>query len=85
MGFIIKPIITFVNICVHNDAKAAPITPINGISAALSITFIKAPDKLMLHKYFCLFSASIHMLRIGPRYEKVVYQTTKPRTPEAAL
>ena len=76
IGFKIKPIITLVNICVMREATAAPTTPITGIKKQFNIMFASAPERFIIHKYFCLFSASIHIFRIAPRYEKVVYQTT---------
>ena len=35
-----------------------------------------APEKLIIHKYFCLFSATIQIFLTVPKYENVVYHTT---------
>lgn len=71
----IKPIKILVKICVIKEARAAPLIPNNGIKLKFNTIFIKAPDKLMTHKYLCLFSAKIQIFRTEPKYENVVYHT----------
>ena len=72
----IQPITTFVNICVSRDANAAPLMPYSGIKNAFNTTLAVAPDKLIIHSYFCLPSLKIQTSLTDPMYENVVYQTT---------
>ena len=69
----INPSIKFVKNCVNSEANAAPHAPQKGIITELSTILNKAPDKFMIHKYFCLSSASIHTFLTVPIYEKAMY------------
>ena len=73
IGITIKHKTKFVKNCVATEAIAAPATPIRAIRNQFPITFSKAPDKLIIHKYFCFSSANIQIFRMVPIYEKAVY------------
>ena len=76
----IKPKIILVNICVNNEAKAAPVIPLIGINIKFKIIFINAPVRFIFQRTLCLPSARIQMFRTEPKYENVVYQTINRST-----
>ena len=66
IGFNIRHKMKFVKNCVATDAIAAPNAPNTGIRTKFPTTFRIAPERLIIHRYFCFSSASIQMLRTEP-------------------
>ena len=66
IGLMIYPINTLVKIWVTRDATAAPFSPQIGIKIALSITFVSAPQRFMIHKRCCFPSDKIQISLTEP-------------------
>ena len=67
IDLIMKPRITFVNICVINDATEAPYIPITGINIEFKMTLTIAPVMSIFHRYLCILFARIQILRTAPK------------------
>ena len=73
MGFTIMQRTKLVKNCVKTEAIAAPSSRRIGMRARFKATLITAPERLIIQRYFCFFSARIHTFLTDPIYEKAEY------------
>ena len=85
IGVIINDNTKLAKNCVTTETIAAPAAPMIGIKIKLPITFKTAPDRLMIHKYFCFSSANIQIFLTVPMYEKAEYQVMICKSGIAAI